>query len=193
VHPIVNAIAGPYYKRGNAREKHRECEVYQDVYAYRQVHRQTQTDFERESFNEWCDIAPGWLSDNAPVWLRYLLQKSFVEAHAIMPSEDSIENWVDGTLTVLRAIDNFGPYVKANGRIGDDNDPLVREYIFLEPPANADHDKKNEYAAIVRGRQYMDIFDEAVNLAVVYLKAAHKLYNENECGKSSEEWCRMRI
>jgi hypothetical protein len=31
IHPLVNDIAGPYYRRGENRKIHRECEIYQDV------------------------------------------------------------------------------------------------------------------------------------------------------------------
>jgi len=32
IHPLVNFIAGPYYRSHEAREEHRTCEIHQDVY-----------------------------------------------------------------------------------------------------------------------------------------------------------------
>ena len=34
IHPLVNKVAGPYYKSGDHRKVHRQCEVYQDVAIY---------------------------------------------------------------------------------------------------------------------------------------------------------------
>jgi len=37
IHPVVNRIAGPYYREGGNRMKHRECEVFQDYFLYEEV------------------------------------------------------------------------------------------------------------------------------------------------------------
>lgn len=177
IHPVVNLIAGPYYKRGDAREKHRECEVFQDVFAFGQIYRDA--DFRAGGFNQWCDISPG-LGANAQVWLRYLLQKAFVEAHAVMPAEDEIEDWVDGLLTMLRLIDNVGPYVKAYEALAKDSRAKEREYIDLAPPRDASEEKRAMYEEIVGKRRYMDFFEEAVELGCVYVKAALGVYDLDE-------------
>jgi len=39
IHPIVNRVAGPYYRRGQNRKKHRACEVFQDYFLYEEVYR----------------------------------------------------------------------------------------------------------------------------------------------------------
>ncbi len=67
VHPLVNRIAGPYYKRGDARDKHRECEVYHDVHRFAKTFPEQELGEAR--LNEWCDLAPGF-QDNAPIRLR---------------------------------------------------------------------------------------------------------------------------
>jgi len=36
---VVNSIAGPYYREGQNRRKHRECEVFQDYFLYEEVYR----------------------------------------------------------------------------------------------------------------------------------------------------------
>ena len=54
IHPLVNKVAGPYYKSGDHRKVHRECEVYQDVVLYQELHPgQSLLD---EKPNLWCDL-----------------------------------------------------------------------------------------------------------------------------------------
>lgn len=157
IHPLVNRIAGPYYKRGDAREKHRECEVYQDIYRFNQAF--PNQELSEARLNQWCDLAPGF-RENAPIWLRYLLQKTFVEAHAVMPPEESIEDWLDGILTILRLVDNFGPYTKAYSALKAGVTTKFQEYV---------HDP-----------QYDNYFQNAVALATIYVNAAYRIYNSKE-------------
>jgi hypothetical protein len=187
IHPVVNLIAGPYYKRGDARRKHRECEVYQDVFAYGEIVKDR--DFLSGGFHSWCDIAPG-SNHNAPVWLRYLLQKAFVEAHAVMPAGQSIENWIDGTLMVLRFIARFGPYVTAY------HDRKIRARKEGIHRSGASGDSPDDLVSMCReviGRKrYMDFFREAVELACVYVKAALRVYDLDELGDDDRAKFRRR-
>lgn len=155
IHPIVNKIAGPYYKGGDHREVHRECEVYQDVVIYQKL---TGKDLMDERPNEWCDINPGFGS-NTSVWFRYFIQKSFVEAHSIMPDEDSIEDWVDGILFTLRGLNNFGPYVKA-----------ARDF---------EKNKENgeRYVRFYKNPDYESFFNKSIQLSLIYIQAAFNLYD----------------
>ncbi|HEY6011660.1 MAG TPA: zinc dependent phospholipase C family protein [Nitrospirota bacterium] len=179
IHPVVNLIAGPYYKRGDARKKHRDCEVYQDVFAFGEIVKDR--DFRLGGFNSWCDIAPG-SSDNAPVWFRYLLQKAFVEAHAVMPAGRRIENWIDGTLVVLRFIARFGPYVTAYDALKDPESEKKKEYIDLVPPGDSPDDLLSMCGKVIGHKRYMDFFREAVDLACVYVEAALRVYDLDELG-----------
>lgn len=182
IHPVVSLLAGPYYKRGKAREKHRECEVYQDVFIYNELkERFGLKGFRREAFNEWCDIMPGLNlslsgSDNTPVWFRYLVQKSFIEAHAVAPSEDAIENWADGILIFLRSINNFGPFNQANSEFPDGE--KFREYIKFETDIT-EQDFLRLKSALIGTKTYTDFFQDAVMLASVYVKAAWKIFESN--------------
>lgn len=63
IHPLVNDIAGPYYREGENRKIHRECEIYQDVGLFHSLY--PQEDFMEKSFNLWVDLAPQ-SSHNAP-------------------------------------------------------------------------------------------------------------------------------
>jgi hypothetical protein len=156
IHPLVNKIAGPYYKAGDHREVHRECEVYQDVVIYRQLNNGKSLMDEKP--NLWCDLNTGW-GQNTSVWFRYFIQKAFVEAHAIMPAEDSIEDWVDGLLLILRGLNNFGPYVKADRDYASNGQDSDRYKKFYGAPG------------------YEKFFQKAVDLALIYVKTVFSLYD----------------
>lgn len=173
IHPMVNIIAGPYYKRGDAREKHRQCEIFQDIYVFDK----TGDNFGEEKFNLWCDLNPGW-GDNTTVWFRYFLQKSFIEAHAVAPTEDNLEDWVDGTLTILRGLNNIGPYPKALGDLRPDS-PQYQEYIKFKAPPGTTQERLEDYGHL-QGKTYDDFYNQAVELAGVYVQAAWKIYDSDE-------------
>jgi hypothetical protein len=158
IHPVVNKIAGPYYKGSpdvNHRELHRKCEVYQDVVVFQELN--PGKDLMKEQPNRWCDISPN-SSDNTPVWFRYFIQKAFVEAHSVAPAEDSVENWVDGMLQSLRVITNFGPYVGAS-------------QDFLEQGKNSP-DYQRFYGEV----DYLSYLEQAVELGLIYIQTAFELY-----------------
>ena len=56
IHPMVNNIAGPYYRKGKFRSIHRECEIYQDVALFYTLYKSE--DFIKKRFNRWADISP---------------------------------------------------------------------------------------------------------------------------------------
>jgi hypothetical protein len=155
IHPLVNKIAGPYYKSGDHREVHRECEVYQDVVIYKWCEG---NDIMDERIDIWCDLAPGFGS-NTPIWFRYFLQKAFIEAHSVSPSENNIEDWVDGILFTLRGLNNFGPYVKA-----------ARDYSTLGV-------ESAKYKKFYGDPNYQSYFNDAVKLSIAYVKTAFSLYD----------------
>jgi hypothetical protein len=155
IHPIVNKIAGPYYKGGTNRELHRNCEVYQDIVLYSKI---TGRDIMDAAPNEWCDLNPGFGS-NTEDWFRFMIQKAFIEAHAVCPTEDDVESWVDGMLLTLRGINNFGPYVKASRDFKDNKEDGEKYKIFFGDI------------------NYMDIgYKKAIDLGLIYIKAAQKLF-----------------
>ncbi|MCX5910360.1 MAG: zinc dependent phospholipase C family protein, partial [Deltaproteobacteria bacterium] len=110
IHPRVNEIAGPYYRKGENRRIHRECEIYQDVGLFHTLY--PDEDFMEKPFNLWVDLDPQ-SSHNAPDWFRYFLQRGFVESHGVYPQDQEVENWVDGLLLILRGIKWVGPYKDA--------------------------------------------------------------------------------
>jgi hypothetical protein len=154
VHPLVNDIAGPYYRRGENRKIHRECEIYQDVGLFHTLY--PEEDFMKKSFNLWVDLNPP-SSKNAPQWVRYFIQRAFVESHGLYPKEEEIEDWVDGLLLILRGIKLIGPYKAAYEDLK--NNGLSSEHF-------------NKYF-----KDYMKFFFQAVELTSIYWKMVFELYD----------------
>ncbi len=154
IHRLVNDIAGPYYRRGENRKKHRECEIYQDVALFHTLY--PKEDFMDKSFNLWVDLDPQ-SSLNAPEWFRYFIQRAFVESHGVYPREEDIEDWVDGLLLILRGIKWIGPYKSAYGEL--------KEHGL----------SSGKFARYFKG--YMDFFFQAVELTSIYWKIVFELYD----------------
>jgi hypothetical protein len=170
IHPVVNKIAGPYYKASpdvNHREIHRKCEVYQDVVLFQELN--PGKDLMDEQPNEWCDISPN-CSANAPVWFRCFMQKTFVEAHSVNSAEDSVENWVDGMLQSLRVLNNFGPYVGASRDFRDQglNSAAYKKY----------------YGEV----DYLGFLEQAVELGLIYIQTAFELYRVNHLADEERQF-----
>lgn len=73
IHPLVNSIAGPYYREGSNRRKHRECEAFQDYYIYeylRETNRRT-VPFSERSF----DVRPGCVRASPTYLLEWLWRR----------------------------------------------------------------------------------------------------------------------
>jgi hypothetical protein len=163
IHPVVNAVAGPYYRDGKNRRKHRECEVFQDYFLYEEVYRLEQKSgakysFLRQDFHKWADCIRGVTTRNSEEWFRYFLQRGFVETYGACPGEEEIENSVDNLLLTLRACQKIGPYKKADKEYQKDkeNSAMLKEYI-------TDLD-------------YIQYYRLAVELSVIYLMALYEVY-----------------
>jgi len=163
IHPVVNKVAGPYYREGRNRKKHRECEVFQDYFLYEEVYRLEEKtgkkyNFFKQDFRDWADCVRGITTRNAEDWFRYFLQRGFVETYSMCPSEDEIENSVDNLLLTLRACRQLGPYKKADKeyRKDQENSKMYREYI--------------------KDVNYIKYYRLAVELSVIYLIALYEVY-----------------
>ncbi|MFH1718155.1 MAG: zinc dependent phospholipase C family protein [Planctomycetota bacterium] len=163
IHPVVNSIAGPYYREGKNRKKHRECEVFQDYFLYEEVYRLEEKsgakyNFFKQDFRDWADCVRGITTRNTEDWFRYFLQRGFVETYSGCPSEKDIENSVDNLLLILRACQQVGPYKKADKdyRKNKDNSKMYQEYI--------------------KDVDYIKHYRLAVELAVIYLVALYEVY-----------------
>jgi len=165
IHPVVNSVAGPYYRSGDNRKKHRECEVFQDYFLYTEVYRLEEKtgskyDFFEQDFRRWADCVRGMTFQNAEDWFRYFLQRGFVDTYSTCPSEDEIENSVDNLLLVLKVCQQVGPYKKAD-----------KEY-------RRDKEKSQMYQDYIKKVDYIKFYRLAVELAVVYLIALYEVYFE---------------
>jgi hypothetical protein len=170
IHPVVNGVAGPYYREGQNRRKHRECEVFQDYFLYEEVYRLEEKsgskyDFFEQDFRSWADCVRGLTTRNTEDWFRYFLQRGFVETYGTCPTEEEIENSVDNLLLTLRACQQLGPYKKADKeyRKNGENSQMYQEYI--------------------RNVDYIKFYRLAVELAVVYLIALYEVYFALKQGK----------
>lgn len=169
IHPIVNKIAGPYYRDGKNREEHRKAEVFQDYFLYEEVYRLEKKsgpmyEFFEQDFNKWVDCVRGPTTENTKDWFRYFLQRGFIETYGAAPTEDEIEDAVDGLLLSLRAAKILGPYKKA-----------AREY--------AKGRKGAKFQKYIRKPGYLRYYEQAVELSAVYMTALCKIYELLRTGK----------
>ena len=170
IHPVVNSVAGPYYRKGQNRKKHRECEVFQDYFLYEEVYRLeektgTKYNFFKQDFRSWTDCVRGITTRNTQEWFRYFLQRGFVETYSSCPSEQGIENSVDNLLLTLRACQQLGPYKKAD-----------KEY-------RKDKENSKMYQEYIKDVDYIKYYRLAVELAVIYLIALYEVYYVLKQGK----------
>ncbi|MCP4607214.1 MAG: zinc dependent phospholipase C family protein [Planctomycetes bacterium] len=163
IHPVVNRIAGPYYREGKNRKKHRACEVFQDYFLYEEIYRLEQKsgskyNFLKQDFHKWTDCIRGITTRNTEEWFRFFLQRGFVETYSSCPTEDEIENSVDNLLLTLRACQKLGPYKKADKEYqkNKDSSKMCKEYI--------------------KDVSYIQYYRLAVELAVIYLIALYEVY-----------------
>ncbi len=162
IHPVVNSVAGPYYRIGKNREKHRECEVFQDYFLYEEVYRLeeksgTKYNFFKQNFNKWVDCVLALSTRNTEDWFRYFLQRGFAETYTMFPTEKEIEDSVDNLLLMLRTCQVLGPYKQAA----------------------EDYQKKGEsgmFREYIKDVDYIRHYRLAVELAVVYLIALYEVY-----------------
>jgi hypothetical protein len=119
-----------------------------------------------EHLDEWVNIQTD--SHTTEPHFRRFLQKSFKETHAIFPSEHDIEHWHRGLSFIQKWARWIGlPYKKADTdlRTNKENSEKYREYCLNTP--------------LAAGKSYEDYYNDAVGLAVLYSKAAGKLYEIN--------------
>jgi hypothetical protein len=106
---------------------------------------------------------------------RRFLQKSFKETHAIFPSGNDIENWNRGLSLIQKWVKWIGvPYKKADTdfRTNKENSENYKEYCLNTP--------------LTTRKSYEDYYNDAVELASLYIKAANKLYEINHADFKDE-------
>jgi hypothetical protein len=165
IHPLVNEIAQPYYRKGSNRKKHRECEVFQDYFLYEEVYREKRAtvevsekatyDFFHQDFHGWVDCITSFTTRNTEDWFRYFLQRGFVETYGVCPKEQEIEDSMDNLLTVLKVCKKLGPYRTAAEEYKEES-PMYQEFI-VKP-------------------DYMKHYNDAVKLSAIYVAALFEAY-----------------
>jgi hypothetical protein len=163
IHPVVNKVAGPYYRSGENRREHRECEVFQDYFLYQEVYREEKKfgakyDFLKQKFHKWVDCVKGPRFRNTEDWFRYFLQRGFIETYGSSPSEKVVENSADNLLLVLRICLIRGPYKEA----AED---------YHQNGSEAGMCKK-----YIKDVDYLKHWHVAVDLSVIYLIALYEVY-----------------
>ncbi len=185
IHPLVNEIAQPYYRKGTNRKKHRECEVFQDYFLYEEVYRRKRAtldvsekatyDFFRQDFHDWVDCITGLTTRNTADWFRYFLQRGFVETYGVCPKEQEIEDSMDNLLAVLKVCKIRGPYKTAAEEYGEykEKSPMYQEFI-VRP-------------------DYMTHYNDAVKLSAIYVTALFEAYTVLLAGGDFDEDKRNRF
>jgi hypothetical protein len=175
IHPIVNDVAGPYYRRGDNRRKHRQCEVFQDFFLYEEVYRLEEKtgrkyDFFKQDFRRWADCVRSLTTRNSEDWFRYFLQRGFVETYGCCPDESQIENSIDNLLLTLRTCQKIGPYKTA-----------------AEDYQQNDKNPDSFFTEYIGDIKYIKHYRIAVELAVVYLIALYEVYFTLEQGQDFKD------
>ena len=180
IHPVVNSVAGPYYRSGENRREHRECEVFQDYFLYQEVYREekkfgAEYDFLKQKFHKWVDCVKGVTIKNSEDWFRYFLQRGFIETYGSSPSEKIIENSADNLLLMLRICLIRGPYKEAaeDYRKNGCDKGMCRKYI--------------------KDVDYLKHWHVAVKLSVIYLQALYEVYCVLKEGKDFTEKHKQRF
>jgi hypothetical protein len=169
IHPYVNKIAGQYYREKENRQKHMSCEAYQDVVLF---NNRFQKDIFTEDLKKWVNISTE--PSDMQQYFRGFLEKSFIEAHAIHPSEKDIENWFRGLSFIYSIMKYYGPYKTANTdfQTNKENSAMYKEFLFSVGPT---------------GGTYQDYYTSAVALALIYVKAAYRLFDINHADFKDEQ------
>ena len=145
-YPLVDAIAGSYEKHKIARQRHQRCEVHQDLYLLGKLNNGNlpQTTLQSQKLNLWCKPTFPQQPERChicPIEFTYLIQKSFVEAHAVKPlGWLTVERWIRGFLFILKKFPRLKPYQEAYPNLFNDgqftpNSPEYKEYINLDTVA----------------------------------------------------------
>ena len=179
IHPLVNNIAGPYYRDGQFRKTHRECEVFQDYFLYSEVYRLEEKsgsdyDFMSQDFRSWADCIRGATFRNTEDWFQYFLQRGLADTYGHFPTESEIEDSVDNLLLTLRLCKTAGPYRHA-----------AEEYEH--------HDTSDLFRRYVSDANYIVSYRSAVELAVVYLAAMFEVYSRLAAGEDLTKKHRQRF
>ena len=205
IHPYVNEHAGKYYVREENQVTHRLIEIYQDVHLFQKMYEKSTEGkdqdvvdaFRKKDFEAKIDVPGesalfgGWDTQRS---FRMLFQRAFLETHGVHITEQTVEDWFDGTSMILRVLNkNVSPYTRAlhkpenkwaqmaylSGEFYDEQDPVValttrmwKGDAINACPENTLDEKDNK-----------SLYGQAIARGVKYLQSASKALRRNNIAK----------
>jgi hypothetical protein len=143
IHPFVEKYAGPYYRSGSCRKRHRLIEVYEDILLYVATYKK---EFDREDFRLWFDVSEqkeeerlvpdpsGSLHTekvmttiSVPYWFSSFVQRAFFETYSLMIDDGEAEKWVKGFTSIFGFLNTIGPYHDAAKNLRDTGSQEAKE------------------------------------------------------------------
>jgi len=205
IHPVVNDVAGPYYRKGENRIKHRECEVFQDYFLYEEVYRLEgksgpEYEFSKQAFHDWIDCVRG--VPNAKEQLLYLLRKGlflkrnfwslmrYITGYIRVATFKNTEEWFRYFLQRGFA-ETYGSF-PSEDQIKDSVDYLrltlwacqrAGPYKIAEKEYVENRQASAMYREYIKDVKYVKYYRLAVELAVIYLMALYEVYFVLKQGK----------
>jgi hypothetical protein len=159
IHPFINSIAGQIYRSKESRLKHGEAEAYQDVVLYTKKKGKR---IQHEKLKNWIDVSVR--SKRTDPFFSVFIQKAFIEAHSVCPSDKEIKNWFRGLSTVFFILGLYGRYIDADKDFRSKNESSEKyKEFWLKNSKSGD-------------KSYMDYYHDAVELASIYAKTGNQLY-----------------
>jgi len=215
IHPLVNKIAGPYYRDGKNRKTHREAEVYQDYFLYEEVYRLEEKsgaeyEFLEQKFHKWIDCVRS-VPDFEEL-LRYVMRRrlflkwDFRNLMRLLKVATfrKTEEWFRYFLQRGFA-ETYGVY-PLEEEVEDSVDHLLlvlymcRKFGPYKRAAAAykkDGQGCVEYQEYIKNEEkkvdYMECYREAVELSAAYLKALYKVYLVLKKEESFSDGCKERF
>ena len=215
IHPLVNEIAGPYYRDGKNRKTHREAEVYQDYFLYEEVYRLEEKsgaeyEFLEQKFHEWIDCVKS--VHGMMEWFRYVVRVG-------LPFNWDFKKWVrffkraklGNTRDWFRYFlqrgfaETYGVYPSEED-IEDSVDNLLlvlcvcRKFGPYKTAAAAYKENGRrcaEYKQYIKNEEkkvdYMKCYSKAVELSADYLKALYEVYLVLKEEESLSDGCKERF
>lgn len=159
IHRLVRELVGPYYRDKATTVRHAECEVYQDVFLFKELLKQQA--FSKTYHRHLINIDRFGFQYEG---FCNLLSLTFSKAGYRLVSRADIDSWIDGMLFAFDLMDTIGPYVSAFADYEEHKDNL-EDFPFYKKYYRND------------SLDYMKWFDRAVEKAVEYIEEVWDLWN----------------
>jgi len=176
MHPIVNALTGPYYKSGVSRKLHRKIEAHQDVFLYYNLVKSNLSKrklriFKRKRGMDKDTSLPNMEDVLDNKWFIYFIQKGFIEAHSIKPPKDLVRAWLRNINLLMHLFLRFNPYKRI---IKDVNKNGLKNAVNYD-----DYFSNITSPELKEQVNYLNKFSEGVELAMYYIRTVNVIYNND--------------